>query len=86
MVGTMTTLAQQIAKARADLLDEIERFQAKHDMPDSTFGRLAMGDPAFLYEYRKGRKPGLETMDALSVFMKAYRPLKRRQASVNVAA
>lgn len=78
MVRDMSTLAALIAQARLDLIDAIGVFQDRTGMPDSTFGRLAMGDPTFLYLLRKGREPAPETIDALHDFMRNYKPKKQR--------
>lgn len=72
------SLKEIIAKARADLIADIQAFQERYGMPDSTFGRLAMGDPTFVYLLRKGRVPGPDTIDALNEFMRNYRPKQRR--------
>lgn len=82
----MSSLTTIIAKARSDLLEEIERFQAAHDMPDSTFSRRAMGDPGFLAMFRRGRKIEPETIEAVQSFMRAYRPLKRRAGNATATA
>ena len=83
----MKTLAEQIEDARNKLAADIVAFQLRHDMPDSTFGRLCMRDPAFLYGFRKGRKPSVEKMAAISKWMMEYRgPLRRRAGSTRAAA
>ena len=86
----MTSIAEQIEQSRRKLAEEIEAFIASHDeMNPSRFGRLAMGDPTFVYEVRKGRRMEPETMDALRVFMKAYRspkPGKSQPGNVGAAA
>ena len=88
----MTSIAQQIDKSRRETLEAIEAFIERHaELNPSRFGRLAMGDPTFVYEIRKGRKMEPETIDALRVFMSAYRPAKRGKGKpprggANVAA
>lgn len=79
----MTRLADQIAQSRRALAEDIEAFIVRHDLNPSRFGRMAMGDPKFVYELRKGRRMEPETMDELRTFMKAYQPPKLRRARGN---
>ncbi len=39
------------------LLRKVEQFLRKHDMPATTFGRLAAHDPRFVLDLRMGRMP-----------------------------
>ena len=83
----MTTLQDQIEQARAAVAEEIERFLDRHDMAASRFGRLAMGDPTFVYELRRGRRLEPETIDALRLFMTcAKRRSGRTPGNAGVAA
>ena len=81
----MMSIADQIAKARRDVLDEIEGFLVKHGMATSRFGRETLGDPQLVFQLREGRKIGPEVIDALRAYMEAYRP-KKRPARGNVPA
>jgi hypothetical protein len=45
------------------LLDQIEIYLARHRMPPSKFGRLAVGDPRFVEDLRGGRMPRARTCD-----------------------
>jgi hypothetical protein len=82
MVPDMT-IADQINALRAEAAQEIEAFLERHEMSAALFGEQAMGDRRFVYEVRRGRKMEPETIDALRVFMKAYRPPKPRRARGN---
>ena len=44
----------------AEFLDEIETFLRENDVAPSTFGRVVMDDPTFIFALRKGRVPRLE--------------------------
>lgn len=53
-----------------ELIERIERFCARHEMAESTFGRLAVNNPAFVSALRHpGRSPTLETLNRLAAFM-----------------
>ena len=57
------------------LLAEIEAFQARHSMADSTFGRLAVNDWKFLRSLRDGkRRLWPETITKVRAFMTGYVP------------
>lgn len=77
------TFADQINAVRAEVAQEIEAFLERVDMSAAQFGIDAMGDKRFVYELRKGRKIGPETIDAVRLFMAAYRPPKRGRALGN---
>lgn len=79
----MTSIAEQIEQSRREIAAEIEAFMERHGLNPSRFGRLAMGDPTFVYEVREGRKMAPETMDALRGFMRSYQPPKPRRAAGN---
>ena len=42
------------------LLYRIERHIRRHGTPPTTIGRLAVGDPKFVFDLRRGRRPGEE--------------------------
>ena len=65
--------------AREQLIAEIEAFCRLHEMPVSTFGRLAFNNTALVHRMRKGRNVGIDTAEAIRLFMKAYRPPLRRR-------
>lgn len=80
------TIADQINALRAEVTAEIEAFLERHAMSAAMFGEMAMGDRRFFYDVRKGRKMEPETIDALRLFMKNYRPDRRRRPSGNAPA
>ena len=58
----------------SEFLDQIEAFLKKHSIAPSTFGRLLMGDPTFVFHLREGRRPNIDTCARIS------RILERPQA------
>jgi hypothetical protein len=50
----------------SEFLDQIESFLEKHDIAPSTFGKLLMGDPTFVFHLRDGRKPNIDTCARIS--------------------
>lgn len=83
----MTSIAQQIEASRRETLAAIEKFLEDHaELNPSRFGRLAMGDPTFVYEIRKGRKMEPETIDSLVAFMATYKTPRKQATRGNVAA
>jgi hypothetical protein len=54
----------------AELITRIEQFCERHALAESTFGRLALGNSAFVGSLRDpGRSPTLETLNKLAAFM-----------------
>jgi hypothetical protein len=49
-----------------EFLDQIETFLEKHSIAPSTFGKLLMGDPTFVFHLREGRKPNIDTCARIS--------------------
>ncbi|WP_426163036.1 hypothetical protein [Sandarakinorhabdus sp. DWP1-3-1] len=69
------------------LLAEIEAFQARHSMADSTFGRLAVNDWKFLRSLREGkRRLWPETIAKVRKFMEEYAPAPAGDATSEAAA
>jgi hypothetical protein len=54
------------------LLRQIERFLRTTAMPSARFGRLAAGDPRFVYDLRNGREPRGSTAERVERFMTEY--------------
>lgn len=54
------------------LIKDIERFCARHKMPDTRFGELALNDKPFLSQIRKGRRLWPETESKVRDFMASY--------------
>lgn len=59
-----TTLASD-----ADILKEIEAFIAQYEMPLTTFGRKAAGDPRLVADLRNGRELRRSTEKRVREFM-----------------
>lgn len=64
-----------------DLLPEIERFCAKHQLRESRFGRDAVNDTSFVPGLRDGREPRRNTVARVRHFMATYRPTKPASAA-----
>jgi len=54
------------------LLKDIEGFMKRHDMPATTFGRLARQDPRFVLDLRMGRIPRRQTVIGVLTWMEQY--------------
>lgn len=72
--------------AREKFLAEVEAFMSRHDMPPSTFGRLAMSDATFVFDLRKGQDIKMSTADRCRQFMNEYRAQRTRRVEKNGAA
>jgi hypothetical protein len=56
------------------LILEIEAFIAMHALAETSFCKMAVGDPTTLRRLRSGRSVTLETADRLRSFMSTYVP------------
>ena len=63
-----TTLASD-----ADILNEVEAFCSKHELPRTTFGRAAIGDANLIDDLREGRELRRATEAKVRTFMATYR-------------
>lgn len=54
------------------MLVEADRFLRKHDMKESTFGRLAIGDHAMMIKLRAGHQFGEKVRKRFETFLKEY--------------
>jgi len=50
----------------AEFLDEIETFLRENHVAPSTFGRVVMDDPTFVFALRRGRVPSLDVCARIS--------------------
>lgn len=55
-----------------DFLDRIERFLSDQGFKASELGRLAVGDPSFVTDLRRGRSPRLTTVDKVIRFIEQF--------------
>ena len=55
------------------LLRDVEKFLRESDIPAARFGRLAMGDPRFVFDLRKGREPRRRTVERVRAFLESIR-------------
>ena len=55
------------------LVEEIEAFLDRTGMAAATYGRKYMGDPMFVLEVRRGRKPSPATAERLRKAMSEHR-------------
>jgi hypothetical protein len=75
--GCKTSYVLRDYALRGDVL----AFCAKMSMPHSTFGRMAVGDPAFVRQLVQGRAPGERVSSRVRHFMATYRPAARQAAA-----
>jgi len=54
------------------MIAEVERFLRRTDMPASTFGRMAVGDPKLVYDLRGGRAPRSSLRRRVEGFMRDW--------------
>lgn len=52
-----------------ELRGRVEGFLAAKQMTATAFGREALGDPTFVFELRRGRKPNLDVISRIITFM-----------------
>ena len=55
------------------LIRKIETFLRRTGMRATKFGRLATGDPRFVFDLRRGREPRTSTECRVEHFMNSYR-------------
>ena len=60
--GTVSRVVFDYKEWPVHLLREVEKFLRQTDVPPTRFGRIAMGDPRFVFDLRKGRDPRPETI------------------------
>lgn len=53
------------------LLTLVERHLKKHGVRPSRFGRVAAGDPRFVFDLRRGREPRATTITRVAGFITA---------------
>jgi len=52
-----------------ELLEQVESYLAQTRMPESTFGRMAVGDPRFVRDLRSGRRLRHKTKERVRVYL-----------------
>lgn len=67
------------------LLTKIERFLKKTDMSAAAFGLDAVGDPRFVYQFRKGREPRKGTIQNVLSFLKDPEEHRKKRAASRAA-
>ena len=58
---------------QSQMLSTIERFLAETRMSATAFGRLALRDPRFVFDLRKGRDCLSQTQSRALAFIERYR-------------
>lgn len=61
--------APRVNRPIGTMLQDVASFVMRHRMPESRFGDLALGDPAFVRNLRNGREPRAVTAAKVRVFM-----------------
>jgi hypothetical protein len=59
-----------------DLLSNIERFRAAHNLTERQFGKLVLNDHHFVDQLRQGRDLRMSTVERVRSFMANYSPEK----------
>jgi 2,4-dienoyl-CoA reductase-like NADH-dependent reductase (Old Yellow Enzyme family) len=54
-----------------ELLEQVESYLARTNVPPSTFGRMVIGDPRFVEDLRSGRKPRRGTQQRVREYLSA---------------
>ncbi|RXZ66649.1 hypothetical protein ETX26_02775 [Pelagerythrobacter rhizovicinus] len=54
------------------LIRSIEKFLRAYDVSATTFGRLTVKDPRFVYDLRNGREPRPDTEARVQAFIAGY--------------
>ncbi|MFX4085838.1 hypothetical protein ACKU27_12125 [Sphingobium yanoikuyae] len=65
---------EQALLTDAEMLRRIEEFCAEHNLPPSTFGRLAVGDSNLVSGLKRDRSITLRTGQRIVEFMQSYDP------------
>lgn len=55
------------------ILGKVERYLRKHGIPQTKFGRMAVGDPRLVGDLRNGRELRDGTRARIEAFMAAHR-------------
>ena len=61
--------APRVIRPLGTMLQDVSAFLMRNRMPESRFGDLALGDPAFVRNLRNGREPRAVTAAKVRVFM-----------------
>ena len=59
----------RVIRPLGTMLQDVTLFVMLHRMPESRFGDLALGDPAFVRNLRNGREPRAVTAVKVRAFM-----------------
>ncbi len=68
------------------ILPEIETFMVAHSIKPTTFGKLAAGDPQFVFELRRGRELRRSLRERVRSFMITFKAPDRSARSEGAAA
>ncbi len=55
-------------------LNDIDLYLDRNGLEPSAFGKLALGDPNFIFDLKKGRSPSTRTMEKVRAFMAMQAP------------
>ena len=61
--------SMKIWRGAVHLLRDVELFLRASNIPAATFGRVAMGDPRFVFDLRNGREPRTRTIERVRAFL-----------------
>lgn len=57
-----------------DFSEEIDAYLTATGLSPTALGRMALGDPGFVFGLRNGRSPSLRTIDKVRAFMRDNPP------------
>ena len=63
----------------SNLLSKVERCLRRRKITASRFGRMAAGDPKFVFDLRRGREPRPRTTQRILAFIAAGAPSEVRR-------
>ncbi len=64
-----------------NLIQSIEAYCDRHNMPITSFGRIFMRDPSFVFDLRNGRECLPSTIAKLEAAMQSPPPLEKTGAA-----
>lgn len=71
-IGNEKFRVAQSSPGRAMLIRSIEKFLRAYDVSATTFGRLTVQDPRFVFDLRNGREPRPDTEARIQAFIAGY--------------
>jgi len=70
----------------AVFLRQVETFLKHSEMAPSAFGKIVAGDPNFVFDLQKGRRPNVDLVDHAQRFMSRHERAKTRALKNRIVA